>query len=58
LPAQVPAGTVLAVAPLRLHPQRIPRYHHGIGQSAAALGAAETQILQRHITTTGVDNRL
>jgi hypothetical protein len=34
-----PAGHCLAVTSPRLHPHRIPRHDHGIGEPAAALAA-------------------
>ena len=33
-------------------------HHHSIGASAAVLGAAEPQVLQRHVAATSVHNRL
>jgi hypothetical protein len=48
----------IVVSPPRLHAKRVPAHHDEIREPAAALGAAELQILHRHIAATAVDDRL
>src|SRR4051794_14974253 len=42
----------------RLPPRRVPTHHDEIGEPAAALGAAELQVLERTIALTGIDDGL
>jgi hypothetical protein len=61
LSAQMPsssAGRVSVISAPRLHPYRIPRHDDEVGHPAAALGAAELQILDRHIAAAGIDDGL
>jgi hypothetical protein len=42
-------------APLTLYPERVLRHRHVVGMAAgAAPGAAEAQILQRHVAATSI----
>ena len=51
-------STSACLRPPRLHADAALLHHHMIGQSAAALRAAELQILQRLVALAGVDDRL
>ena len=44
--------------PPRLHRECIPRHDNRVGKRAVALGAAEPEVLQRHIAAPAVDDGL
>jgi len=54
----VTAPCLPRLSPPRLDRQRILRHHHAVGEPAAALGASESQVLQRHVAAAGIDDRL
>jgi hypothetical protein len=56
-PTTRPAGSLPCLLAPRLHVQRILRHHHVISKAAAALSAAELQILQRAIALAGMEGR-
>jgi len=56
MPGSRAGGITVVVTPPRLHPQRIPRRDDEVGEPTAAAGAAELQILDRHIAASSIDD--
>jgi hypothetical protein len=46
------------LSPPRLYAERVLRHHHAVGEPVAALGASESQILQRLVALASIDNGL